>query len=1139
MREKNITLEEVQLGRELFYKISDVDAMAPFFMTIVSDSDHWLFIASNGGLSAGRRNAEFALFPYYTDDKITEMAETTGSKTILRVHGNGRVHLWEPFSIRSEDKFQLQRNLYKSRYGNKIVFEEINHDLQLGFQYTWCSSHRFGFVRYAQLTNLSDNVTTVEILDGIQNVLPYGIGSDLQNFSSNLADAYKRSELLSDTGLAIFTLSAIIVDRAEPSESLKANVAWSAGLPSPVYLLSATQLQKFRRGEPLQQEADVKGMKGAYYLQSTVALPPQQKQEWYIVANVHQSQPAVIALAENIRRNPRLIEEVLDDVETGTARLEQLVSAADGLQYTADSLADTRHFANVLFNIMRGGIFDNHYQIITSDFKKYLFNASRAVYQRHQKMLDALPENITYFTLREIAAQSHDRDFRRLAIEYLPLKFSRRHGDPSRPWNKFSINTQADDGSKVLDYQGNWRDIFQNWEALVQAYPAFIEGMIYKFLNASTFDGYNPYRVTKGGFDWETIEPDNPWSYIGYWGDHQIIYLLKFLEFAHNALPDVLASLREAEDFVYANVPYQIKSYREICSNPKDTIRFNHTLDKTIRERMEQLGADAALLLNRQHQIHHVSFIEKVLATLLAKLTNLVPDGGIWMNTQRPEWNDANNALVGNGISMVTLYYLRRFIVFIRPWFEKNHQSFRLSEELGNFCLRVATVYENFAPCLVQGLNGEQRKQMLDQLGMAADAYRNAVYALHFSGNSTKVKAKNIAGLLDHALQFIDTAIRNNRRPDGLYHSYNLLTYNDHTLEISHLSEMLEGQVAVLSSGYLSPEESVSLLDALRQSALYRADQNSYILYPDKQLPSFLQKNNVPASDVQAIPLLQDLLRAGNTDIIEQDVLGGFHFNGSFRNADDLDKALNRLDERYQKRCKEDAPAIKALFEKVFQHKAFTGRSGTFFAYEGLGSIYWHMVSKLLLAVQEVHALAMATNTDAAVVAALAKHFHAIKEGIGVHKSPKVYGAFPTDPYSHTPAHKGAQQPGMTGQVKEDILTRMGELGVMLKGAQYHFTPSLLQHTAFCKQPTMARFIQLEGSVHTIPLEKDTLAFSVCQVPVIYHKSAEAKVEVEYNNGSREVFTGNKINTSASLEIMQRTGKVRLLHVYVEEKNLL
>ena len=52
-------------------------------------------------------------------------------------------------------------------------------------------------------------------------------------------------------------------------------------------------------------------------------------------------------------------------------------------------------------------------------------------------------------------------------------------------------------GEKVLDYQGNWRDIFQNWEALAYSYPQFIDGMIYRFLNASTFDGYNPYRLTK------------------------------------------------------------------------------------------------------------------------------------------------------------------------------------------------------------------------------------------------------------------------------------------------------------------------------------------------------------------------------------------------------------------------------------------------------------------------------------------------------------------------------------------------------------------------------------------------------------------------------------------------------------------
>ena len=62
-------------------------------------------------------------------------------------------------------------------------------------------------------------------------------------------------------------------------------------------------------------------------------------------------------------------------------------------------------------------------------------------------------------------------------------------------------------------------------------------------------------------------------------------------------------------------------------------------------------------------------------------------------------------------------------------------------------------------------------------------------------------------------------------------------------ISISYLPEMLEGQVAILSSGILSAKQSIKVLDALRNSDLYRKDQNSYILYPNKELPKFLEKN--------------------------------------------------------------------------------------------------------------------------------------------------------------------------------------------------------------------------------------------------------------------------------------------------------
>ena len=94
----SVSGKEVTLDGETYYKISAVDRMRPFFMSIVSHSDHWMFLSSNGGLSAGRKNSDFALFPYYTDDKITEAAETTGSKTVVLVEGEDRRTLWLPFS---------------------------------------------------------------------------------------------------------------------------------------------------------------------------------------------------------------------------------------------------------------------------------------------------------------------------------------------------------------------------------------------------------------------------------------------------------------------------------------------------------------------------------------------------------------------------------------------------------------------------------------------------------------------------------------------------------------------------------------------------------------------------------------------------------------------------------------------------------------------------------------------------------------------------------------------------------------------------------------------------------------------------------------------------------------------------------
>ncbi|WP_299439045.1 hypothetical protein [uncultured Aquimarina sp.] len=1139
IEDKEVRLEHIIIDNETFYMISNSDVMRPFFMSIVSDSNHWMFISSNGGLSAGRKDSNNAIFPYYTDDKITESYDNTGSKSIFRIKQEGKLLIWEPFSERYSGTYQYSRNIYKNAYGNKILFEEINHDAGLTYTYMWSSSNEYGFVRKSTLINNSNKSVNVEILDGLQNILPYGVNTDLQAIRSNLVDAYKRSQLEEVSGLGMYALSAIIVDRAEPSEALKANIVWSKGLENPKHLLSSLQLNNYRNGNEIYKEIDVKAEKGAYFVNCNITLQASESKEWVMVTNVNQGPSQVVEISEIIKNEKDLIQKVTDDIELGTQRLINLVSASDGLQLTADKRLNARHYSNTLFNIMRGGIFDANYTIEKWDFINYLASANREVHLNNEILLRSFSDSFTLFELREEAHKNEDKDFRRLALEYMPLKFSRRHGDPSRPWNIFSINTRDElDGSKILDYEGNWRDIFQNWEALAYSYPEFVESMIYKFLNASTFDGYNPYRITKGGIDWEVIEEHDPWSYIGYWGDHQIIYLLKFLEFFQDHYPIRLQNFLSNDTFVYANVPYKIKPYEDLLKNPKDTIEFDYNLDKKVQKKRVELGADGVLLRDQNDSIHKVNFIEKILATTLAKLSNFIPEVGIWLNTQRPEWNDANNALVGNGVSMVTLYYLRRFLSFFKKLLSNSKiEKLEISEELIVFFTKVLNTLDDYQYLLSGKITDTSRKLIVDNLGQAASKYRLRIYEQEFSGRKNSVSMNDLNRFIDLSLLYIEHSIDANKRQDNLYHAYNLMTVkNDDEISVSYLSEMLEGQVAVLSSGYLSSRESLQLLDGLKSSKLFREDQYSYLLYPNKELPKFTEKNTIPKEDVENSGLLKQLLIDNNTQIIEKDINGNYHFNGSFNNAESVKQELENLSTQgYNNLVEKDRDVVLQTFEKVFNHKAFTGRSGTFYGYEGLGSIYWHMVSKLLLAVEECCLKAIGVQESDEVVGRLLEHYYEINEGIGVHKSPELYGAFPTDPYSHTPAGKGAQQPGMTGQVKEDILSRIGELGVTVNNGELQFCPSLLRIAEFLKNPKMFEYVDVNQHKKQLQLYRHELAFTYCQVPVVYSLSGENSIEIAYRDSVITSHIGLKLDSSISQKLFKRTGEIENLKVNIEK----
>jgi len=274
----------VQINNETFYKISNYDKMAPFLISIVSATDHWMYISSKGGITAGRKNSDNALFAYTNDDVLHDVNEITGGKTIIRISDKGKLYLWEPFSDYYSGIYSITRNIYKNISSTEIIFEEINHDLKLKFQYSWTCSEKYGFVKISKIFNEAKTKREVEVLDGIQNILPSGVSHQLQNEFSTLIDGYKKSELISKYGVGVFSLSSIPSDRAQPAESLIATTVWAAGIDIEKYLLSSKQVSNFRQNISIKLENSINGMRGSFLLISQFKIKPKSSASWLVVA---------------------------------------------------------------------------------------------------------------------------------------------------------------------------------------------------------------------------------------------------------------------------------------------------------------------------------------------------------------------------------------------------------------------------------------------------------------------------------------------------------------------------------------------------------------------------------------------------------------------------------------------------------------------------------------------------------------------------------------------------------------------------------------------------------------------------------------------------------------------------------------
>jgi hypothetical protein len=120
----------------------------------------------------------------------------------------------------------------------------------------------------------------------------------------------------------------------------------------------------------------------------------------------------------------------------------------------------------------------------------------------------------------------------------------------------------------------------------------------------------------------------------------------------------------------------------------------------------------------------------------------------------------------------------------------------------------------------------------------------------------------------------------------------------------------------------------------------------------------------------------------------------------------------------------------------------------------------------------------------------------------------------------------------MTGIVKEEILTRLGELGLRLDAGALRLDPTLLRRSELLATDTPWTVPGPDGRPRTLTLPGGSLALTFCQVPVIVRAVAgPGAITVTHGDGRRVSTAGDRLDRRTTAALLARRGELTLVEV--------
>lgn len=785
----------------------------------------WVYYVNRGQLisSFGLESKDQAILDFSPANMAYRRTEIDGFRTFIKVDG----HYHEPFSSISN----FPRKMWIETNG--VGIQEVFNDIELTIKYFNVTDQPYpGLIRKVSLKNLRNDQRTIELVDGLATMWPYGTNQFMIKNMSNLA------------------------------------VAWFD------VFNQERKMPLLKNRSTTEDTAEVEGVEQGNFFVSI----NQEQEKLDVIFD-----PSLIFGYEMSLREPKVFQHqplsqlLLEEQVT----VNQLMSG-----FSASTIQLKDHYSfYTLFG--KANHLDELHELETKLSYEYFQELEGYAESLGDEVTSPMDVSTRYKTFDAYLKQSfldnllrggYPLIFKGKEHDIIYHVYSRIHGDMEREYNNYFVEP-----AYFSQGNGSYRDVNQNRRNDVYFVPEAQLFNIRQFMDLIQLDGHNPLTIqgsklsisaedlsdilkhvtshqdrvenilkkpfTPGKLMTEidqhkiglSIDKDRFLAHVlsyatqeiqsvygtGYWSDHWI-YNMDLIESYLNVFPDRLDKLLLSPEYrFYQNhVSVYPRSIKYVMT-PKGEVRqlgpLYHDQEKIDRTRLRV----------NQTNFHKSAHGETIRVTLLAKLihlasikfTSLDPEGmGIMMDSEKPGWNDAMNglpAIFGSGLTETIT--LKRLVDRLIEWLPK------LDDEFFHIPSRIVQFFKDIVSGIDFGFDYLQdlretfdrdTKFFLDPqpLKVSKNDLMNGLFALEKAIDKGLTKAKNMGdGILPTYLSYeaFDYQVNEKRHPELGYPTVTVRSW-----KVRKLPFYLEAPATYLKQLH-NVEEAKAIYQKIKKTAMY------------------------------------------------------------------------------------------------------------------------------------------------------------------------------------------------------------------------------------------------------------------------------------------------------------------------------